>query len=173
MKKPFGNTKVGSFLKKAAGIVPDIVEVGLGVALGQSPVAAIKDKLVQEAETNTEAATLLQEYKLQELQFEKEMLSIQAQDRASARDREVQVAKTGKFDFMHLATGVAGLGSFLFCLYAVVFIPSVENNKLFVHIIGMIEGVVIGNIFSYYYGTSKSSSDKNSTLKKVIEKFKP
>jgi len=47
--------------------------------------------------------------------------------------------------------------SFIFIIYAVVYEPSVMENDLFVHLMGMIEGVVISNIFAYYYGTS---SDK-------------
>jgi hypothetical protein len=55
---------------------------------------------------------------------------------------------------MMLATGLTGLFSFIFTIYAVVYIPSVLDNDLFVHLMGMIEGVVISNIFAYYYGTS-------------------
>jgi len=54
-------------------------------------------------------------------------------------------------------TGIVGLASFVFTIYAVVYVPSVIENDLFVHLMGMIEGVVISNIFAYYYGTS---SDK-------------
>ena len=55
---------------------------------------------------------------------------------------------------MMLATGLVGLFSFVFIIYAVVYEPSVTDNDLFVHLMGMIEGVVISNIFAYYYGTS-------------------
>jgi hypothetical protein len=49
---------------------------------------------------------------------------------------------------------MVGLLSFLFTIYAVVYIESVRENELFIHLMGMIEGVVIGNIFAYYYGAS-------------------
>jgi len=55
---------------------------------------------------------------------------------------------------MMLATGLTGLFSFVFVIYAVVYEPTVLDNDLFVHLMGMIEGVVISNIFAYYYGTS-------------------
>jgi hypothetical protein len=35
-----------------------------------------------------------------------------------------------------------------------VYIPEMAENDLFIHLMGMIEGVVVGNIFAYYYGTS-------------------
>ena len=55
---------------------------------------------------------------------------------------------------MMFITGLVGLASFIFTIYAVVYVPSVVENDLFVHLMGAIEGVVISNIFSYYYGTS-------------------
>ena len=82
------------------------------------------------------------------------MYKLEVADRDSARNREIEVAKTGKKDFMMTLTGVVGLLSFAFIIYAVVYVPSVLENDLFVHLMGMVEGVVISNIFAYYYGTS-------------------
>ena len=80
---------------------------------------------------------------------------LESADRASARQREVEVVKaTGKVDWMMMVTGMVGLLSFMFTIYAVVYIESVRENELFIHLMGMIEGVVIGNIFAYYYGAS-------------------
>ena len=61
---------------------------------------------------------------------------------------------TGDNDWMMIITGIVGLVSFLFTIYAVVYIENVRENDLFIHLMGMIEGVVIGNIFAYYYGAS-------------------
>ena len=83
-----------------------------------------------------------------------EMYALEVADRDSARKREVEIAKTDKQDWMMLLTGITGLISFIFTIYAVVYIPSVLENDLFIHLMGMIEGVVISNIFAYYYGTS-------------------
>ena len=55
---------------------------------------------------------------------------------------------------MMFITGIVGLASFVFTIYAVVYVPSVTENDLFVHLMGMIEGVVVSNLFAYYYGTS-------------------
>ncbi len=82
------------------------------------------------------------------------MYELEVADRDSARKREVEVKKTGDSDFMMLATGLSGLASFIFIIYAVVYEPGVLENDLFVHLMGMVEGVVISNIFAYYYGTS-------------------
>jgi len=89
--------------------------------------------------------------------LKKELYEIEVADRDSARRRETEIKKAGGQDWMMFITGIIGLLSFVFMIYAVVYIPSVSENDLFVHLMGMIEGVVISNIFAYYYGTS---SDK-------------
>ena len=98
--------------------------------------------------------TISSEDKKEALSQVKLMYELEIKDRDSARRREVEVKKTGSKDIMMLATGLVGLFSFVFIIYAVVYEPSVTDNDLFVHLMGMIEGVVISNIFAYYYGTS-------------------
>jgi hypothetical protein len=88
----------------------------------------------------------------------KNMFALEIEDRDSAREREVEIAKTERQDYMMLATGLTGLLAFIFIIYAIVYIPSVSDNDLFVHLMGMVEGVVIGNIFAYYYGGSPNNS---------------
>ena len=86
-----------------------------------------------------------------------EMYALEIADRDSARKREVEVKKAGKQDWMMLITGLVGLFAFVFTIYAVVYIEDIQKNDLFIHLMGMIEGVVIGNIFAYYYGTSNEN----------------
>ena len=90
----------------------------------------------------------------------KEMYELEVKDRDSARQREVEVKKTGSQDFMMVLTGIIGLAAFVFLIYAVVYVEGVTDNDLFVHLMGMIEGVVISNIFAYYYGTSSQDRKK-------------
>lgn len=84
----------------------------------------------------------------------KEMYELEVKDRDSARQREIGVKQTGGQDWMMFLTGIIGLASFVFLIYAVVYVEGVTDNDLFVHLMGMVEGVVISNIFAYYYGTS-------------------
>jgi hypothetical protein len=97
-------------------------------------------------------------------------LALIVQDLESARTREVELAKVtgGKHDYMMLATGFTGLLSFIAIVVAVLFMPAVQDNKLFMHLMGIVEGVVIGNIFSYYYGTSKSSQSKDKLINRMF-----
>lgn len=97
------------------------------------------------------------EDKAQAQSYIKDLYALEVADRDSARKREVEIAKTNKQDWMMMFTGMTGLLSFIFTIYAVVYIPTVLDNDLFIHLMGMIEGVVIGNIFAYYYGTSSEN----------------
>lgn len=140
-KKPFKETAVGKFLlNKLPGVVTDI--------LPDKGVLGIVKNLIDTDDTipAEEKETL-----------KRELYEMEIADRDSARKREVEVKKAGGQDWMMFVTGLVGLASFMFMIYAVVYIPSVTENDLFVHLMGMIEGVVISNIFAYYYGTS---SDK-------------
>ena len=163
-----GKTKFGLFIQKVSKSIPEILTVGTQLASGNIGGAfdSVTNILKEKAKTNEEANQLLIELELKKLEWQRELYELEVADRESARNREIEIAKTGKFDFMFLATGVSGLASFMFVVYAVVYIPEVADNPLFIHLMGMIEGVVIGNIFAYYYGTSKSSSDKNKLIGK-------
>lgn len=140
-KKPFKETAVGKFLlNKLPGVVGDILP-DKGV-LGIVKNLIDTDESIPAAEKET---------------LKQELYEMEIADRDSARRREVEVKKAGGQDWMMFVTGLVGLASFVFTIYAVVYVPSVTDNDLFVHLMGMIEGVVISNIFAYYYGTS---SDK-------------
>jgi len=143
-KKKFKDTKLGGLLSK---IAPKILNVA-GDFLPDAGVLSMVSKMIDEdPDISPEDKKMLQNH-------QKELYKIEVADRDSARNREIEVSKTGKKDFMMTLTGVVGLLSFAFIIYAVVYVPSVTDNDLFVHLMGMVEGVVISNIFAYYYGTS-------------------
>ena len=143
-KKKFKDTKLGGLLSKVA---PKILNVA-GDFLPDAGVLSMVSKMIDEdPDISPEDKKMLQNH-------QKELYKIEVADRDSARNREIEVSKTGKKDFMMTLTGVVGLLSFAFIIYAVVYVPSVTDNDLFVHLMGMVEGVVISNIFAYYYGTS-------------------
>jgi len=143
-KKPFKETKLGKFLGK---IAPSILNIA-GDLLPDAGVLSMVANLIKKDEN------ISPEDKTEALDQAKEMYALEVADRDSARKREIEVKKTGSKDIMMLATGLTGLFSFIFTIYAVVYEPTVLDNDLFVHLMGMVEGVVISNIFAYYYGTS-------------------
>lgn len=140
-RKKLKDTKVGKWLKENAPKVLDTV----GELLPDNGALGVVKKLIDSDDSIPED----KKSEFQRLEFELEL-----EDRKSARTREVEVKKTGDKDVMMMITGIVGLISFVFTIYAVVYVPSVRENELFIHLMGMIEGVVIGNIFAYYYGTS-------------------
>ena len=143
-KKKFKDTKLGGLLSK---IAPKILNVA-GDFLPDAGVLSMVSKMIDaDPDISPEDKKMLQNH-------QKELYKIEVADRDSARNREIEVSKTGKKDFMMTLTGVVGLMSFAFIIYAVVYVPTVTDNGLFVHLMGMVEGVVISNIFAYYYGTS-------------------
>lgn len=148
-RKKFKDTKVGKFLGKVA---PSILGVA-GDLLPDAGVLGIVKNLIEKDDS------ISPEDKAAALDQVRSMYELEVADRDSARNREIEVKKTGSKDFMMLATGLSGLASFIFIIYAVVYEPTVLENDLFVHLMGMIEGVVISNIFAYYYGTS--AQDRN------------
>jgi hypothetical protein len=143
-KKKFKDTKLGGLLKSLAPKVLDFA----GDLLPDAGVLGMVSKMISDdPDISPEDKKMLHEQSA-------ELYKLEVADRDSARNREIEVAKTGKKDFMMTLTGIVGLMSFAFIIYAVVYVPSVLENDLFVHLMGMVEGVVISNIFAYYYGTS-------------------
>ena len=146
-KKKFKDTKLGKFLLKTS---PSILDIA-GNLLPDAGVLGIVKNLIDKD------LNMSPEDKAQAQSYIKDLYALEVADRDSARKREVEVAKTNKQDWMMMFTGITGLLSFIFTIYAVVYIPTVLDNDLFVDLMGMIEGVVISNIFAYYYGTSSEN----------------
>lgn len=158
-KKKFKETKLGALLlqriPKAAGIVGDL--------LPDKGVLGIVKNIIQgspdlSAEERSELLKLHND-------FEIEMYQLEVRDRESARTREVEMAKTGKTDHLMYVAGYTALLTFLLMVVSVIFFGDlVSDNPLFHQLMGIIEGVAL-TVFGYYFGTSKSSSDKNKLLK--------
>ena len=136
LKKPFNETKVGKIL---ADVLPDKGVIGV-----LKNVLDLDDTLTPEDKEKA-AETLLKAYEAE------------VSDRDSARKREVEVTKTGKFDFLFNLTGLVGLSAFGVIVWAILALDIPESNKeLFYHLIGIVEGVTL-SIFGYYFGTSMNS----------------
>jgi len=144
MQKRIKETKLGKLLKEKA---PQILGT-IGDILPSSGTLGIVKNIISKDETIDPATKqMLHEQVV-------ETYKLEVADRDSARKREVDISKSGGNDWMMNLTGIVGLVCFIFIVYSVVYIPEVLHNELFVHLMGLIEGVVIGNIFAYYYGTS-------------------
>ena len=146
--KKFKETAVGKFLLSkvpgfASSVLPDKGVLGI-----------VKNLIDAEPELTVEEKARMH----QELV---EIYELEVADRDSARKREVEIAKTGRFDLMYNLTGIVGLGAFVFIIYAIIYLEIPENNKeVWIHLIGICEGIVL-SIFGYFFGSAiKENKDK-------------
>lgn len=138
-KKPFKETKVGKILNK---VLPDKGVIGV-----LKDVLDLDEDLTPEDKERASQA-LIRAYEAE------------VSDRDSARKREVEVTKTGRFDFLFNLTGLIGLGSFAVIVWAILALEIPEPNKeLFYHLIGIVEGIIL-SIFGYFFGTSMKDEKK-------------
>jgi hypothetical protein len=142
--KKIKDTKIGKFLAEKA---PQILAVVGDVLPEQGTLGIVKNLISKDPNLTSEDKEQLHQQLV-------EFYKLEVEDRDSARKREVEITKAGGNDWMMNVTGVIGLTCFVFIVYSVVYIPTVLDNELFIHLMGMVEGVVIGNIFAFYYGTS-------------------
>ena len=141
-KKPFKETKVGKLLGKVGGLLPESGVLGVLKQVIDS------DDTMTPEEKEEAHKQLVEAYKAE------------VQDRDSARNREVEVAKTGKVDWLFNITGLVGLGAFGVIVWAILALDIPESNRdLFYHLIGIVEGVTL-SIFGYYFGTSMKDDKK-------------
>jgi len=140
-KKKFKDTKVGQFLlKKLPGFVS-------GTLPNKGILGIVKNLIDSEPELTGQDKIQMHEELI-------ELYNLQVADRDSARKREVEKAKTGQFDLMFNLTGIVGLGSFTFMIYAIVYLQIPESNKeVWIHLIGICEGIVL-SIFGYFFGAA-------------------
>ena len=136
-KKKFSETKVGQLLGGLAGkVLPDSGILGV-----------VKNLIDNDDE-------LTPEQKEEAHRQMKELHALQVEDRKSARQREVEVSKTKKFDIMFNLTGFVSLAAFAYIVYAIVNFDIPESNKeVWIHLIGVSEGILL-SIVGYFYGSS-------------------
>jgi hypothetical protein len=149
MKKPFKETKFGKLLTDK---LPEAVAV-IGDVLPDSGVLGIAKNIIDKSTLSPEEKKELHD---KAKEFELTELQLILQDKQSARLREVELAKTGKTDWLHIATGATVIISFLFSVIAIIFQEVPSNNKeIFIHLLGIIEGAFVGGMVFYYFGASK------------------
>lgn len=165
-KKKFMETGFGKFCKKAAAVVPDVLDVAIEVASGdiKGAVEKVKNKIGAASLRDEKAKELMHELQIAEFGFIKEMEELAVRDRESARQREMAYVKSGKFDWEHFLLAIFGIAAFCFVLVVLVYkqLPA-ENRELFIHVMGIIEGVVL-SIYSYNFGSTRSSRSKDQII---------
>ena len=142
-KKPFKETGLGKFLLGAGSTIIDVV----GDALPDKGLLGVVKNLINKD------PNLSDDQKAEAHDRLVELYRLEVKDRDSARKREVNLRKYGT-DWMFNLTGVVGLSAFAFLVYTVVTTQVPESNKeIFIHLIGIVEGVAL-SIFGYYFGSA-------------------
>ena len=143
-KKKFKDTKVGKLL---GNIAPNILGVAGDLLPDAGVLGMVKNLIDKDDKIKPEDKQLIHSQI-------KELYELEVADRDSARKREVEIAKTGKTDYMHIITGLIGLGCFCFMIYAIVYLEIPESNKeVWINLIGIVQGIVL-SIFGFYYGSA-------------------
>ena len=150
-KKPFKETGLGKIL---LGVIPGFIK-GASKALPDSGVLGVIKNLIDNDPDMSE------EEKAQAHDQLVELYRLEVEDRDSARKREAAIVTAGGKDWMMSLTGIVGLAAFAFLVYTVVTTKVPETNKeIFIHMIGIVEGVAL-SIFGYYFGSAVKKDDKN------------
>ena len=143
MQKRIKETKLGKLLKEKA---PQILSTIGDILPSSGTLGIVKNIINKDNDLDPATKQMLHDQIIETYKHE-------VQDRDSARKREVEILKTGSKDWMMNVTGMIGLGSFLFLIYAIVFITVPEHNsELMIHTTGIVEGIVL-SIVGYYFGS--------------------
>ena len=145
-----GKLKESKLIAKVKQYAPHVLDLVGDVLPDKGGLGIVKNLIQQDDTINShDKIQLLDAYKDDMKAFE-----LEVKDRDSARTREVELAKVKGTDWMMYLTGIIGLLAFCVTIYAVIWVPGMSDNKLFIHLLGMIEGVVVTSLFGYYFGTS-------------------
>jgi len=110
--------------------------------------------------------------KLIELGIENDKLFIK--DKQNARQREIDIVKaTGKKDYnLYILAWSVIIGFFILCGILMKYpLPQGSNEVVFMLFGALSTG--FGTVLSYFFGSSKSSSDKTNIISTISEKSKP
>lgn len=134
------DTKLGAWFRNKA---PDVFEaIGDVVPGGDAlkAIGALIDATTESEEEKEQARLMLAEY--------------ENADRASARNREIEVTKAlNKRDWMQSFVGLAAM---VIGIVLVIWAKTgVEDKEIFFHILGFAEGTLVGQVVNYYFGSSQ------------------
>jgi len=167
-RKKFKDTKLFQTIKKFA---PEVLDKATDIAATIYPPLGIVNSIVDKgldalkAKGDPESLKAILELKEERAEYTEEHIEyerILAQDRASARRREINLAKLGKVDFMLYLTGIVALGCFVAVIITMLS-GKLPESAIVHQLIGLLEGMVIA-IVTYYFGSSKGSRDKDKKL---------
>jgi len=149
-KKPFKDTGLGKIL---LSVIPGFVKGASKVLPDSGVLGVIKNLIDTDPDMSDEEKSQAHDQLV-------ELYRLEVEDRDSARKREAAIVNSGGKDWMMSLTGIVGLSAFAFLVYTVVTTNVPESNKeIFIHMIGIVEGVAL-SIFGYYFGSAVKKDNK-------------
>ena len=118
--KKLKDTKIGLLLKEKA---PKILDLIGDVLPSSGTMGILKNIISKDPDLTPEEKKELHNRVI-------ELYKLEVADRDSARNREVEISKVRKFDFMFNLTGLVGLGTFVFLVYCIVYITIPGGKRL-------------------------------------------
>lgn len=178
-KKGKEKTKFGKFIDKVAKSLPNVATDIFEIATSQNPIGAtiglVKERLLDERDSQDDKGKavineLIQELRIREMEFEKEVYALEIEDRKSARNMYVQKSeladKVGNNVMLWNLPAIA-----LLLIIEVVCIIYLKDKVGVVAIISGAIGAVIQaliteriTVIQFLYGSSKGSKDKQEKL---------
>lgn len=110
-----------------------------------------------------------------EIQFKQKLIEagldierIDASDRASARQREADLAKSGKRDYTNVLLACCTVCGWMFIqVYILTHVIAPEMREIVMRSLGTLDAA-LGMVFTYYFGSSKSSYQKDEIIKNKL-----
>jgi hypothetical protein len=167
-KKAFKDTIFGKIVGKAGNIIPDVVGVAAKVIQGNVG-GAIDEVLGHLGKSgDPKAKGLITELTLERDKIMLEFSKVELEETKSFL-LDIQDARANRkdSDWMFNTVTIFGLLCCAFIVYAITYVevPG-ENKDLFIHLVGIVEGAIFLKIFTFFFGSSKGSKDKNDLMKK-------
>ena len=141
-KKPFKETKLGIFLADKA---PKILDTVGDLLPDKGALGIVKNLIDKDPKLSAED-------KAEALRLANEELKLYLEDQQNARSRQVEMAKAGIKDPLHLAVGFVVLGSFVGILLYGFFAKS-PNMEIYFHNMGVAEGAML-TVLTFYFGNT-------------------
>lgn len=143
-KKPFKETGLGKII---SSVIPGLLKGATKVLPDSGILGILKNAIDTDPDMTDEEKSSAHSELVK-------MYELEVKDRDSARKREANIIKSGGRDWMMSVTGIIGLAAFSFLVYTVVTTEVPETNReIFIHMIGIVEGIIL-SIFGYYYGSA-------------------
>lgn len=165
-KKPFKETKVGKFLsgEGAGNLLNTIGAVATGNWVGAAE--QIKDMIAGSDELTVDQKELAMAYLNQDL----EAMKIEVDDRKDARNREIQLGQSPEASWLNKNTGslIAIIITVFTCvLFILVLTGNIKPSENITFTIVSSVTNIFMLVCGYYFGSSRSSQVKDSTIAKL------